>query len=94
MTDDKTAHYNAYTKMEVAGIEAELKDWFLSRRLEMERNMAIKKELDANNFTGRIKRGLKKGGLKKELDGDNFTRKVFLFTRDYTTVDWMEKKVS
>merc|ERR1712187_1017226 len=30
----------------------ELKDWFLQRRFGMERNMAIKKALDGNNFTG------------------------------------------
>ena len=32
-----------YSNKEVAMIEAELKDWFLSRRFSMERNMAIKK---------------------------------------------------
>merc|ERR1712083_132663 len=37
---------------EVQFIETELKDWFLSRRFAMERNMALKKELDDNNFTG------------------------------------------
>merc|ERR1711948_36743 len=29
-----------------------LKDWFLQRRFAMERNMAIKKALDENNFMG------------------------------------------
>merc|ERR1712050_3593 len=33
-------------------VEAELKDWFLQRRFAMERNMAIKKALDDNNFMG------------------------------------------
>eukprot|EP00747_Dinoflagellata_sp_TGD_P058017 gnl/TRDRNA2_/TRDRNA2_150924_c0_seq3.p2 gnl/TRDRNA2_/TRDRNA2_150924_c0~~gnl/TRDRNA2_/TRDRNA2_150924_c0_seq3.p2 ORF type:complete len:190 (-),score=63.44 gnl/TRDRNA2_/TRDRNA2_150924_c0_seq3:72-641(-) len=44
--------YAEYTKKEVAFIDTELKDWFLQRRFLMERNMAIKKELDDNNFTG------------------------------------------
>jgi hypothetical protein len=29
---DRREHYNAYTKMEIVAIEAELKDWFLTRR--------------------------------------------------------------
>merc|ERR1712232_1023370 len=37
---------------EIAFVEVELKDWFLTRRFSMERNMAIKKALDENNFTG------------------------------------------
>merc|ERR1712039_297211 len=32
--------------------ETELKDWFLSRRFSMERNIAIKKALEENNFMG------------------------------------------
>lgn len=48
----KKDHYNEYTKMEIAGIESELKDWFVSRRVEMERALSIKKALDANNFSG------------------------------------------
>mmetsp|Transcript_57006 Transcript_57006/g.176849 ORF Transcript_57006/g.176849 Transcript_57006/m.176849 type:complete len:189 (-) Transcript_57006:41-607(-) len=47
-----TARYEEYSKKEVAFIEGELKDWFLSRRFGMERNMAIKKALDEGNFTG------------------------------------------
>mmetsp|Transcript_33071 Transcript_33071/g.92836 ORF Transcript_33071/g.92836 Transcript_33071/m.92836 type:complete len:187 (-) Transcript_33071:148-708(-) len=44
--------YQEYSKKEIAFIETELKDWFLQRRFGMERNMALKKTLDANNFTG------------------------------------------
>merc|ERR1719199_1891798 len=44
--------YQEYGTKEVQSIEAELKDWFLQRRFSMERNMAIKKELDSANFTG------------------------------------------
>mmetsp|Transcript_74182 Transcript_74182/g.172051 ORF Transcript_74182/g.172051 Transcript_74182/m.172051 type:complete len:189 (+) Transcript_74182:73-639(+) len=47
-----TERYEEYTKKELGLIEAELKDWFLSRRFAMERNMSIKKALDENNFTG------------------------------------------
>merc|ERR1712151_896970 len=47
-----SGRYEEYTKKEVNFIEAELKDWFLQRRFAMERNMAIKKALDAANFTG------------------------------------------
>mmetsp|Transcript_75430 Transcript_75430/g.234042 ORF Transcript_75430/g.234042 Transcript_75430/m.234042 type:complete len:190 (+) Transcript_75430:81-650(+) len=46
------ARYQEYSSKEVAFIEAELKDWFLSRRFAMERNMAIKKALDSSNFAG------------------------------------------
>eukprot|EP00392_Amoebophrya_sp_AT5.2_P011041 g11116.t1 len=44
--------YDAYTTVEVAGLESELKDWFLSRRVEMERALTVKKALDEKNFTG------------------------------------------
>merc|ERR1719329_2124312 len=44
--------YQEYSKKEVSFIDAELKDWFLQRRFSMERNIAIKKTLDENNFTG------------------------------------------
>mmetsp|Transcript_10323 Transcript_10323/g.24823 ORF Transcript_10323/g.24823 Transcript_10323/m.24823 type:complete len:185 (+) Transcript_10323:80-634(+) len=44
--------YKEYSQMEIQFIETELKDWFLQRRFGMERNMAIKKTLDENNFTG------------------------------------------
>eukprot|EP00421_Protoceratium_reticulatum_P049643 CAMPEP_0168444300 /NCGR_PEP_ID=MMETSP0228-20121227/44974_1 /TAXON_ID=133427 /ORGANISM="Protoceratium reticulatum, Strain CCCM 535 (=CCMP 1889)" /LENGTH=189 /DNA_ID=CAMNT_0008458731 /DNA_START=65 /DNA_END=634 /DNA_ORIENTATION=- len=47
-----TARYEEYGQREVSFIEAELKDWFLSRRFAMERNMAVKKALDTSNFTG------------------------------------------
>merc|ERR1712113_3662 len=47
-----SARYEEYSKKEVQFIETELKDWFLSRRFGMERNMALKKALDDNNFTG------------------------------------------
>merc|ERR1719362_391070 len=38
--------------MEITAIEAELKDWFLSRRLNMEGSLGIKKTLDAKSFAG------------------------------------------
>mmetsp|Transcript_17878 Transcript_17878/g.38306 ORF Transcript_17878/g.38306 Transcript_17878/m.38306 type:complete len:184 (-) Transcript_17878:238-789(-) len=44
--------FEEYSKAEVSMIESELKDWFLHRRFSMERNMAIKKALDENNFMG------------------------------------------
>jgi len=44
--------YEQYSKLDLAGIEAELKNWFIQRRFAAERNLAIKKTLDANNFTG------------------------------------------
>eukprot|EP00440_Ansanella_granifera_P066425 gb/GFBE01072045.1/.p1 GENE.gb/GFBE01072045.1/~~gb/GFBE01072045.1/.p1 ORF type:complete len:191 (+),score=69.31 gb/GFBE01072045.1/:1-573(+) len=47
-----TGRYEEYSKKEIQFIETELKDWFLQRRFGMERNMAIKKALDDNNFTG------------------------------------------
>ena len=47
-----SGRYEEYSKKEVAFIETELKDWFLQRRFGMERNMAMKKSLDDNNFTG------------------------------------------
>eukprot|EP00930_Biecheleria_cincta_P092531 TRINITY_DN824_c0_g1_i3.p1 TRINITY_DN824_c0_g1~~TRINITY_DN824_c0_g1_i3.p1 ORF type:complete len:211 (-),score=69.18 TRINITY_DN824_c0_g1_i3:123-689(-) len=47
-----TGRYEEYSKKEVQFIETELKDWFLQRRFAMERNMALKKALDDNNFTG------------------------------------------
>eukprot|EP00746_Dinoflagellata_sp_MGD_P165301 gnl/MRDRNA2_/MRDRNA2_94492_c0_seq1.p1 gnl/MRDRNA2_/MRDRNA2_94492_c0~~gnl/MRDRNA2_/MRDRNA2_94492_c0_seq1.p1 ORF type:complete len:185 (-),score=43.53 gnl/MRDRNA2_/MRDRNA2_94492_c0_seq1:177-731(-) len=46
------ARYEEYTKKEITYIESELKDWFLSRRFAMERNLALKSTLDKNNFTG------------------------------------------
>merc|ERR1712113_708856 len=47
-----SARYEEYSKKEIQFIETELKDWFLSRRFSMERNMALKKTLDDNNFSG------------------------------------------
>eukprot|EP00405_Crypthecodinium_cohnii_P005222 CAMPEP_0194759336 /NCGR_PEP_ID=MMETSP0323_2-20130528/12395_1 /TAXON_ID=2866 ORGANISM="Crypthecodinium cohnii, Strain Seligo" /NCGR_SAMPLE_ID=MMETSP0323_2 /ASSEMBLY_ACC=CAM_ASM_000346 /LENGTH=187 /DNA_ID=CAMNT_0039679999 /DNA_START=76 /DNA_END=639 /DNA_ORIENTATION=- len=47
-----TARYEEYKQKEISFIEGELKDWFLTRRFAMERNMAIKKALDEGNFTG------------------------------------------
>ncbi|KAF4729732.1 hypothetical protein FOZ62_011421, partial [Perkinsus olseni] len=44
--------YQAYVTSELNGIERDLKEWFLTRRFRMERALAIKKELDDNNFTG------------------------------------------
>lgn len=46
------AKYEEYTKKEIEFIDGELKDWFLTRRFNMERNMALKKTLDTANFTG------------------------------------------
>ncbi|EEA08451.1 uncharacterized protein CMU_002810 [Cryptosporidium muris RN66] len=39
-------------KFEIKSIESELKDWFLTRRFNMERNLAIKILLDHHNYTG------------------------------------------
>mmetsp|Transcript_21760 Transcript_21760/g.39004 ORF Transcript_21760/g.39004 Transcript_21760/m.39004 type:complete len:187 (+) Transcript_21760:60-620(+) len=47
-----TGRYEEYSTKEIQFIETELKDWFLQRRFAMERNMALKKTLDENNFTG------------------------------------------
>ena len=47
-----TTKFTAYASAELAGIEAALKEWFLTRRFRMERALAIKKELDENNFSG------------------------------------------
>merc|ERR1712137_1145129 len=47
-----TSRYEEYSKKEISFIETELKDWFLTRRFAMERNMMLKKTLDDNNFTG------------------------------------------
>ncbi|CAJ1351163.1 unnamed protein product [Effrenium voratum] len=47
-----TGRYEEYSQKEIHFIENELKDWFLQRRFAMERNMALKKTLDQNNFTG------------------------------------------
>mmetsp|Transcript_69651 Transcript_69651/g.109928 ORF Transcript_69651/g.109928 Transcript_69651/m.109928 type:complete len:189 (-) Transcript_69651:57-623(-) len=44
--------YEEYSQKEIKFIEGELKDWFLQRRFAMERNMAMKKALDENNFSG------------------------------------------
>mmetsp|Transcript_80044 Transcript_80044/g.138929 ORF Transcript_80044/g.138929 Transcript_80044/m.138929 type:complete len:186 (-) Transcript_80044:70-627(-) len=46
------ARYEEYSKKEITFIEAELKDWFLTRKFGMERNMGIKKALDESNFSG------------------------------------------
>jgi hypothetical protein len=44
--------YQVYARQELATIDASLKDWFLSRRVAMERNMGIKAQLDSANMTG------------------------------------------
>lgn len=49
MTSEK---FTAYASAELAGIDAALKDWFISRRFRMERALGIKKTLDENNFSG------------------------------------------
>lgn len=48
----ETTKFSAYASAELAGIESALKEWFLTRRFRLERALAIKKELDENNFTG------------------------------------------
>eukprot|EP00922_Rhytidocystis_sp_ex-Travisia-forbesii_P052419 GHVS01077749.1.p1 GENE.GHVS01077749.1~~GHVS01077749.1.p1 ORF type:complete len:230 (+),score=42.56 GHVS01077749.1:260-949(+) len=37
---------------ELQSLEAELKDWFISRRVKLERAVSIKKALDESNFSG------------------------------------------
>ncbi|KAF4722391.1 hypothetical protein FOZ63_008260, partial [Perkinsus olseni] len=49
---EENEKYQAYVTSELNGIERDLKEWFLTRRFRMERALAIKKELDDNNFTG------------------------------------------
>ena len=44
--------FTAYAQAELAGIEQSLKEWFITRRFRLERALAIKKQLDDNNFTG------------------------------------------
>jgi len=44
--------YEEYVKGEISGMDAELKSWWIGRRLAMERNLAIKNQLQTNNFTG------------------------------------------
>ncbi len=44
--------YEEYVKGEIEGMDAELKSWWISRRLAMERNMAIKNKLQQHNFSG------------------------------------------
>lgn len=44
--------FAAYAAAELSGIEQSLKEWFLTRRFRLERALAIKKQLDENNFTG------------------------------------------
>lgn len=48
----KKDDYSTFARMEIASIDSELKDWFLSRRVSLERNLVLKKELDAKNFSG------------------------------------------
>ena len=44
--------YQVHARMELEGVESQLKDWFLTRRVAMERNIGIKEQLDASNMTG------------------------------------------
>jgi len=44
--------FEEYAKLDLAGIESELKNWFIQRRFAMERNATIKKTLDDNGFSG------------------------------------------
>eukprot|EP00397_Hematodinium_sp_SG-2012_P064581 GEMP01091639.1.p1 GENE.GEMP01091639.1~~GEMP01091639.1.p1 ORF type:complete len:186 (+),score=55.45 GEMP01091639.1:242-799(+) len=46
------ARYEEYSKLSLGSIEAELKDWFLHRRFAAERHLAIKQQLDQENFSG------------------------------------------
>jgi len=49
---DAKEKFTAYARAEISGIENSLKEWFITRRFKMERALAIKKELDDNNFNG------------------------------------------
>eukprot|EP00386_Alphamonas_edax_P001859 GDKI01005624.1.p2 GENE.GDKI01005624.1~~GDKI01005624.1.p2 ORF type:complete len:144 (-),score=37.74 GDKI01005624.1:693-1124(-) len=49
---DPSQRFAEHAKQEIGLIEKELKDWFLNRRICMERNIALKKTLDARNTTG------------------------------------------
>ena len=44
--------YEEYVRGEIAGMDSELKSWWISRRVGLERNMAIRNQLKENNFTG------------------------------------------
>jgi hypothetical protein len=44
--------FRAYAEAELKGIEDSLKEWFLTRRFRLERALAIKEQLDENNFVG------------------------------------------
>jgi hypothetical protein len=44
--------YQVHARQELASVESQLKDWFLTRRVAMERNIGIKEQLDASNMTG------------------------------------------
>jgi hypothetical protein len=52
MAEQTKEKFTAYAQAELAGIESALKEWFLTRRFRLERALAMKKELDENNFTG------------------------------------------
>ena len=62
--------FTAYAQAELAGIEQSLKEWFLTRRFRLERALAIKKELDENNFTG------------LSINNENLTQKDAVMWRD------------
>mmetsp|Transcript_8200 Transcript_8200/g.19616 ORF Transcript_8200/g.19616 Transcript_8200/m.19616 type:complete len:186 (+) Transcript_8200:61-618(+) len=47
-----TQKYEEYARQEIAFLENELKNWFMQRKIAMERNIAIRKTLQVNNFSG------------------------------------------
>jgi len=62
--------YEEYSKKEISFIETELKDWFLTRRFGMERNMAVKQALDGSNFSGLSNANAAVDPAQKVLWGD------------------------
>jgi hypothetical protein len=46
------AKYQEYARQELTSVEAGIKDWFITRRVMMERNLGIKAQLDAASMTG------------------------------------------
>ena len=87
--------FTAYAQAELAGIEESLKEWFLTRRFRLERALAIKQQLDANNFTGLSLNNANlspkdavmwrdlvvgKPGVEAQLSHDAQTRKIETYT--------------
>jgi hypothetical protein len=96
MSESGREKFTAYAKAELAGIESSLKEWFITRRFRMERALAIKKELDENNFTGLSMQNIAnippqeasmwrdlvigKPSIESTLSVDAKTRKIELYT--------------